>query len=297
MTTLDALRPTALRKEAPQRPVIGYFRLRAIVATSVAVVTSVLFIWPFLCMLGQSFSRLDVYLNPLWPIPARFTTELYEMAVIRYHFDRYIWNSVRVVFTSTALNVFACALAGYALAKCEFPGRNILFGVILAIMLLPSQTMLVPSFVVMRQLGLVNNYWGLILPAVGGNAYGIFLMRQFMLQVPTEMLEAARIDGASEFGLFMRVVLPTMLAPIGVLATLSLRGSWNALLWPQILITDEAKSLVMPAIARLNNLTVADPYARPAVIAASIVAALLPLGLYAYSQRYFVATLAGAIKG
>jgi len=285
------------RREEPQRRAIGYFRLRAIVTTSIAVVTSVLFIWPFLCMLGQSFNRLDVYMNPLWPIPAKFTTELYEMAVTRYHFDRYIWNSVQVVFSSTALNVFACSLAGYALAKCEFPGRNLLFGIILAIMLLPSQTMLVPSFVVMRQLGLINNYWGLILPAVGGNAYGIFLMRQFMLQVPTEMLEAARIDGASEFGVFMRVVLPSMLAPVGVLATLSLRASWNALLWPQILITDEAKSLVMPAIARLNNLTVADPHARPAVIAASIVAALLPLGLYAYSQRYFVATLAGAIKG
>lgn len=297
MTTLDALRSTALRKETAQRPVIGYFRLRAIVTTAIAAVTAVLFIWPFLCMLGQSFNRLDVHMNPLWPIPTLFTTQLYEMAITRYEFNRYIWNSVQVVFSSTVLNVFACALAGYALAKCEFPGRNLLFGIILAIMLLPSQTMLVPSFVVMRDLGLINNYWGLILPAVGGNAYGIFLMRQFMLQVPTEMLEAARIDGASEFGLFMRVVLPTMLAPIGVLATLALRGSWNALLWPQILITDEAKMLVMPAIARLNNLTVADPFAQPVVIAASIVAALLPLALYAYSQRYFVATLAGAIKG
>jgi multiple sugar transport system permease protein len=297
MTTLDALRSTTLRQETLQRPVIGYFRLRAIITTAIAVVTAVLFIWPFLCMLGQSFNRLDVHMNPLWPIPTQFTTQLYEMAITRYQFNRYIWNSVQVVFSSTALNVFACALAGYALAKCEFPGRNLLFGIILAIMLLPSQTMLVPSFVVMRQLGLINNYWGLILPAVGGNAYGIFLMRQFMLQVPTEMLEAARIDGASEFGLFTRVVLPTMLAPIGVLATLALRGSWNALLWPQILITDENKMLVMPAIARLNNLTVADPFAQPAVIAASIVAALLPLALYAYSQRYFVATLAGAIKG
>lgn len=294
MTTLDALQAAPSRRP---RPLIGYFRLRAIVSTGIAVVTSLVFIWPFLCMLGQSFNRIDVYMNPLWPIPAEFTTGLYEAAVTRYHFDRYIWNSVRVVVASTALSVFASALAGYALAKCEFAGRDLLFGAILAIMLLPSQTMLVPTFVVMRQLKLVNNYWGLILPAIGGNAYGIFLMRQFMLQVPTEMLEAGRIDGASEFGLFMRLVLPTMLAPIGVLATLSLRGSWNALLWPQILITEETKMLVMPAIARLNNLTVADPYARPAVIAASIVAALLPLGLYAYSQRYFVATLAGAIKG
>ena len=212
MTTLDALQAAARERALPR---LGYFRLRAIVSTTVAVVAAIIFIWPFLCMLGQSFNRVDVYMNPLWPIPARFTTALYEAAVTRYHFDRYIWNSVQVVFASTALNVFACALAGYTLAKCEFSGRNLPFGAVLAIMLLPSQTMLVPTFVVMRQLNLVNNYWGLILPA----------------------------------------------------------------------------------IARLNNLTVADPFARPAVIAASIVAALLPLGLYAYSQRYFMATLAGAIKG
>jgi ABC-type glycerol-3-phosphate transport system permease component len=216
--------------------------------------------------------------------------------ITQYQFHRYIWNSVVVVFTSTALGVFASALAGYALAKCEFPGRNVLFVAILGVMLLPGQTMITSRFIVMRQLKLVNNYWGLILPAVGGGAGGIFLMRQFMLQVPTEMLEAARIDGANEFMLFLRIVLPTMKAPVGVLATLSLQGGWNALLWPQILITDEAKMLLMPAIARLNNLSVADPYARPVVWAAAITGAVLPLALYAYSQRNFISSMAGAIK-
>jgi ABC-type glycerol-3-phosphate transport system permease component len=201
-----------------------------------------------------------------------------------------------VVFTSTALSVFASSLAGYALAKCEFPGRNVLFVIILAIMMLPGQTMIVSQFVVMRDLGLVNNYWGLILPAVGGGAGGIFLMRQFMLSVPTEMLEAARIDGASEFGLFLRIVLPTMKAPVGVMTTLSVQGGWNALLWPQILITDEAKMLLMPAIARQNRLVGIDPYALPTVWAAAITGAILPLALYAYSQRNFVSAMAGAIK-
>lgn len=297
MSSLGFTRRVSSMARGGRGPRVGYFRLGTIVSTSVATVCAIFFVWPFFCMLGQSFNRLDVPMNPLLPIPAKFTTELYEMMVERYNFHHYIWNSVLVVVTSTALNVFASALAGYALAKCEFAGRDLLFLIILGIMLLPSETMLIPRFVVMRQLKLVNSYWGLILPAVGGGAFGIFLMRQFMLQVPTEMLEAARIDGASEFGLFIRVVLPTMLAPIGVLATLSLRGGWNALLWPQILITDERKMLLMPAIARLNNLTVADPYARPVVLAAAIVAAIVPLGLYSYSQRYFVATLAGAVKG
>jgi multiple sugar transport system permease protein len=286
----------AWQRRPVKEPFVGYHRLRAIVSTALAVILGIVFVWPFLCILGTSFNRIDVWMNPLLPIPAKFTTKLYELMVTEYGFHKYIWNSVVVVFTSTALSVFASSLAGYALAKCEFPGRNLLFTIILGIMLLPGQTMIVSRFVIMRQLKLVNNYWGLILPAVGGGAGGIFLMRQFMLQVPTEMLEAARIDGSNEFMLFVRIVLPTMKAPIGVLTTLALQGGWNALLWPQILITDEAKMLLMPAIARLNNLTVADPYARPVVWAAAITGAILPLALYAYSQKNFISAMSGAVK-
>lgn len=296
MATMDVTRTARLGQGGP-RVKIGYFRLQAIVTTTLAALLSLIFIWPFLCLVAWSFNRLDVPMNPLLPIPASFSTKFYELAVTKYQFHKYVWNSVLVVSVSTILSTIASALSGYALAKLQFPGRRLLFLIILGIMLLPTDTMLVPRFVVMRDLGLVNNYWGLILPAVGGGAFGIFLMRQFMLQVPTEMLEAARIDGASEFGLFFRIVLPTMKAPVGVLATLSLRGGWNALLWPQIIITDESKQLLMPAIVRLNQMQVADPYAYPVVLAAAIVAALVPLGLYAYSQRYFVATLSGAIKG
>jgi multiple sugar transport system permease protein len=286
----------AWQRRTIREPFMGYRRLRAIVNTVLAVVLGIIFVWPFFCILATSFNRLDVWMNPLLPIPAQFSTKLYELMVTKYQFHHYIWNSVVVVFTSTILSVFASSLAGYALAKCEFPGRNPLFMIILGIMLLPGQTMIVSQFVVMRQLKLVNNYWGLILPAVGGGAGSIFLMRQFMLQVPTEMLEAARIDGSSEFSLFLRIVLPTMKAPMGVLATLSLQGGWNALLWPQILITDETKMLLMPAIARLNNLTVADPYAQPVVWAAAITGAVLPLALYAYSQRNFISAMSGAVK-
>jgi len=118
-----------------------------------------------------------------------------------------------------------------------------------------------------------------------------------MLNIPTEMLEAARMDGASEFVLFFRIVMPNARAGIGVIATLSLRDSWNALLWPQVLISDVNRRLLMPAIATLNQMQVADVYALPVVRAAAILAALVPLALYAYSQRYFISTLAGAIKG
>jgi ABC-type glycerol-3-phosphate transport system permease component len=279
------------------RSKVGLFKLRTILTTVLAALLALVFIWPFLCILGATFNRLDVVMSPLIPIPGKFSLKFYELMFSEeYRFQDYILNSVVVSFSTTALSALASALSGYALAKLRFPGRDLLFSIIIGIMLLPTATMLVPRFVVMRDLGLVDNYWGLILPGVGGGAFGIFMMRQFMLGIPTEMLEAARMDGANEFGLFFNIVLPNAKAGIGVVATLSLRGSWNALLWPQLIITNPVRQLLMPAIAMHNSL-MAQVYAIQIVRTASIVAAIVPLALYAYSQRYFVSTLAGAIKG
>ncbi len=298
MTTSAAVRYAPSGQNPNVRPRIGMFRLRAILTTILAAILALIFIWPFLCILGSTFNKIDVVLNPLSPIPAKFSLQFYQLMFSeKYHFQDYILNSVWIAVATTALSTLACTLSGYALAKLRFPGRDLLFSFIIGVMLLPTTTMLVPQFVVMRDLKLVNTYWGLILPGVGGGAFGIFLMRQFMLNIPTEMLEAARMDGANEFDLFFRIVLPNAKAGIGVIATLSLRGSWNSLLWPQIIISDVNKRLLMPAIANLNQQQVADVFALPVVRTASIVAALVPLALYAYSQKYFVSTLAGAIKG
>jgi len=298
MTALGVTRRTTSNDEPGSRPRIGLFRLRAILTTTLAMILALIFIWPFLCMVGWTFNKIDAVMNPLIPIPAKFSTQFYQLiASEKYQMHRYVLNSVVVSVSTTIISAFTATLAGYALAKLRFPGRDVLFSIIIGVMLLPTTTMLVPQFVVMKELGLVNNYWGLILPSVGGGAFGIFMMRQFMLNIPTEMLEAARMDGASEFVLFFRIVMPNARAGIGVIATLSLRDSWNALLWPQVLISDVNRRLLMPAIATLNQMQVADVYALPVVRAAAILAALVPLALYAYSQRYFISTLAGAIKG
>jgi len=283
--------------ELGTRPRVSRVQWQTILTTGVALIVSLIFIWPFLCVVGATFNRIDAINNPLTPIPGKFSTQFYQLMVEEYGMQRYVLNSVLIAVTTTILGAFAAALSGYALAKLQFVGRDLLFSLIIAIMLLPTATMLVPQFVVMKELNLVDNYWGLVLPGIGGGAFGIFLMRQFMLNIPTEMLEAARIDGANEFALFFRIVLPNAAAGVGVIATLSLRGSWNALLWPQILISDVNKRLLMPAIVMLNQQQVADAFALPVVRATAILAALVPLGLYAYSQRYFISTLAGAIKG
>jgi len=281
------------------RSKVGYFRIRAILTTTLAAVLALIFVWPFLSIVGSTLKPIDAALrSPIWPIPHEFSFKFYELMFgPKYHLQTYISNSVKVAVLTTVLSALANTLSGYALAKLDFPGRNLLFSVVIAVMLLPTTTMLVPTYVVMRDLGLVNTHWGLILPAVGGGAFGIFMMRQFMLGIPTEMLEAARIDGASEFDLFLRIVLPNSKAAIGVIATLALRGNWNSLLWPQILISDDSKQLLMPAIAMLNQQQVADAYALPVVWTSALVASLVPLAVYAYSQRYFINTLAGAIKG
>lgn len=288
--------PTAVVGERSSRR-LGYFRGRSWALTLMLLIVTVIFLYPFASLIAWSLNRIDVAMNPLIPLPEIFSLKLYQLAFTEYGFQNYILNTLFVVLTSTFLATMASALSGYALAKLQFPGRYLLFTLILAVMLLPTETMLVPQFVVVRDLGLIDSYWALILPSIGGGAFSIFLMRQFMLQLPTEMIEAGRIDGCSEFGLFLRIAVPVMKAPILVLATLSIRGGWNSLLWPQIVLTDEAKQLIMPAIVRLNQLMGADPYARPVAVAAAIVGALIPLLFYVYTQRHFVSALAGSMKG
>jgi multiple sugar transport system permease protein len=265
--------------------------------TAFAIIISIIFVWPFLVIVANTFNTLDVYMNPLIPWPKQFTLDTYILAFSKYGFDIHFKNTIFVVAITALLSTLSAALAGYTLAKLQFPGRNVFFLIILAVMLLPTQTMLVPQFAVVRELGLLNNYWGIILPGVGGFAFGIFLMRQFMLRVPTEMLEAGRIDGCNEFSLFTKLVIPTMKGPILVLATLIVRNQWNDLLWPQIIISEESKQLLMPAILLLNNLAVADPYALIVSSAVAILAAVVPLGFYVYSQRFFVNSMAGMLKG
>ena len=265
--------------------------------TALAVVVSIIFLWPFFVVVANTFNSINAYMNPLLPWPKEFSMKAYELAFTKYKFQNYMVNTILVVAATSTLGTLSCALAGYALAKLQFAGRGIFFAIILAVMLLPTETMLVPQFVVVRDLGMVNTFWGVILPGLAGGAFGIFLMRQFMLQIPTEMLEAGRIDGCSEFGLFTRIAMPLMKAPILVLAILSVRTGWNSLLWPQIVLSEETKQLLMPAIVRVRSLTVADPHALVISSGVAILGALIPLAFYMYAQRFFVSTLTGAIKG
>jgi multiple sugar transport system permease protein len=269
----------------------------SILLTIMVGIVAVLWLYPLVCVVGLTFNRLDALMPALTFLPKTFTLEVYRRLVTDYHLERYVLNTLNVAFGSAILTVFSATLAGYAVGKMRFKGRELIFYFILATMLLPAQATLAPTFVLYRKLHLLDTHLGLILPSLGGGAYNIFLMRQFMLRLPDEIMDAGRIDGCNEFGLFWRLVLPNMLGPVMVLATLAVNGAWTQLIGPQIFIFDLSKQLIMPAILSINTAGVADPYAYVATIAAATLCTLLPVALYSYSQRHFMSALAGAIKG
>ena len=268
-----------------------------IVVTAFVALMAVVWLYPLVCIVGLTFNRLDALMPALTFLPKVFTTEVYVRLVTNYHLEKYVLNTLNVAFGSAILTVFSATLAGYAVSKMKFKGREAIFYFILSTMLLPAQATMAPTFILYRKLGLINTHLGLILPALGGGAYNIFLMRQFMLRLPDEILDAGRIDGCNEFGLFRRLVLPNMLGPVLVLGTLAINGAWTQLIAPQIFIFDLEKQLIMPAILSINQAGVADPYAFVATIAAATFVTLLPVFIYSYSQRHFMSALAGAIKG
>ena len=261
------------------------------------VITTIIILYPLAWMIGAAFKPdaeiLSVRLNPiplnptLDPMKAMFDT----IPVIRN-----IFNSFVVAISSTALSLLFTSLGGYAFAKFKFPGNRILFYFILATMLIPPELNLVPSFLIMVRLGWVNTFLPLIIPGAA-SAFGIFLMRQYCASIPTELLEAARLDGASEFGVYWRIVLPIMSPALAALGTLNFVGSWNDFVWPLIILRDPSIQTIMVSIARLPT---AQGYNTPwgVIVAGATVAVIPTLLVFIFAQRYIVSGLtAGSIRG
>jgi multiple sugar transport system permease protein/alpha-1,4-digalacturonate transport system permease protein len=147
-------------------------------------------------------------------------------------------NSVLIAVAAVAITVFINLLCGYTFAKFRFPGRNILFFAIVGALIVPIQVILVPEFLIVSWLGLLNSHWGVILPRAA-EAFGIFMVRQFMVSIPDELIEAARLDGASELRIFLRVVLPLSKPIVAVLVIFTFMWRWNDFAWPLVVLTDQ----------------------------------------------------------
>jgi alpha-1,4-digalacturonate transport system permease protein len=203
-------------------------------------------------------------------------------------FTQYAVNSVVIAVVSTALGVTLNGLAGFAFAKYNVPGRTILFYTVLTTMMVPFQITMIPTYVTIAKLGLINNYWGVILPGTA-SAFGIFLIRQFMQSIPDELLDAARIDGASEVNIFLRIVVPLSAPALAVLAIFTFLWRWNDYLLP-LLVMNRQQMFTLPI--GITNFIGEYRAEWSLVMAVSLISILPTVGLFLFFQRYFVRGIA-----
>lgn len=227
-------------------------------------------------------------------IPARPTLQNYATLFASTDMVRYFANSTVLAILATLLSLTFNVTAGYAFAKLKFRGRDRLFQFLLTALVIPAQVAMIPLYLICKQLGLVNNFGGVLVPSIA-TVFGIFLVRQYALAIPDEMLEAARIDGASEARIFRVIVLPTLSPILVTLATFSFLGSWSDFLWPLIILNDAQKQTLPVALANLSREHVQD---FELMMAGSVVTLLPVLLLFVLLQRHYVAgLLAGSVKG
>jgi alpha-1,4-digalacturonate transport system permease protein len=218
----------------------------------------------------------------------RFATENYTDALERFNFLTYLKNSVLVTAIATALTLIINSMAAFALSKYKFKGRNVIFVVIIATLMIPISVILVPVFLVITQLNMNNTLWGVIIPGAA-TPTGVFLLRQYMLTIPDELLDSARIDGASEWRIYWQIVLPLARPALAVLTIFSVMWRWNDFLWPLIVLTKSELFTLQVGLASFQGeLNVQWHY-----ILAMTVMTLLPITLvFAFLQRFITSGIA-----
>jgi len=244
---------------------------------------------PILWMISTSLKPLrDVFALPVEWIPRPPQWGNYPAAWGQFPFARYFLNSFIVSAAVTVLNVFLAGLAGYSLAKYRYFGQRALFIAILSTLMLPIEVVMVPTFLIVKTLGWLNSYQGLVIPVVA-DAFGIFLMRQFMLGLPDSLVEAARIDGAGELGTYFRIVVPLIWPAVLTLSIFTWRETWDAFVWPFIIITSDTLRTVPIGLQRFQEQYVTT---YNSVMAISTIAMIPMVLLFFFFQRAFVRGIA-----
>jgi multiple sugar transport system permease protein len=249
-----------------------------------------LLVGPFIWMLLGSFKTTGELrqVPPTW-LPDNWTTANYEDLFSRLNFLGYFFNSTVVALAVTVGNVVFCSMLGYALAKLTFPGKRILFVLVLGTLMVPSIVTFMPLFVLTANLNLVNTHAGLILPFLAG-AFGVFLMRQFIAGLPDELLDAARVDGAGEHYIFWRIIMPLCGPALATLGILTFLGSWNSFLWPLVVAQTEKMYTLPVAIALFAT---GQQETNIALLMAGSVVVIVPvLIVFIALQRYFTQGIA-----
>ncbi|MFA6985562.1 MAG: carbohydrate ABC transporter permease [Arenimonas sp.] len=270
-------------------------RLAAAIVNGLLIGLAILSLAPLLWMLSVSLMQpgeASAFPPPLWPKAPTLANyrELFERAGM----GRYLLNSFVIASATTLLSLLFNVMAGYAFAKLQFAGREKIFAALLGALVIPGQVAMMPLFLMLKQIGLVNTYAGAIVPGMAG-IFGIFLIRQYARTLPDELLEAARIDGAGEFRIFWQIVMPALKPILVTLAIFSFLGSWNDFMWPLIVLTDGHLHTLPVALASLSREHVQD---NEMMMAGSVVTVLPVLFLFLSLQRYYLqGLLLGSVKG
>jgi ABC-type glycerol-3-phosphate transport system permease component len=270
--------------------------LTDVVLYSALILISIFMILPFVWMLSTSFKLpADIFGYPPKIIPENPTLDNYRFIFQEKNLIRVLINTLVVSGLSTLLSLFFTSLGGYGFAKFEFPGKKLLFALLLATMIIPGAVMMVPSFVIMRNLGWVDTFWPLVVPGAA-NAFGIFFFRQYISSINDELMDAARIDGASEFRIFTSIIAPIIAPGLTSLGLIFFMGSWNNYLGPLIYLKSPENWTITLAINALiggAGLTYWGPQ-----MAMSVISLLPLLIIFLIFQRQFVEGItAGAVKG
>lgn len=249
---------------------------------------AVFMVLPFYWLLITSFkSRFEVNAYPIQWWPTVWHIENYPEALAQANFGRYFFNSALVATVSVVARLFFASLTGYALAKYKYPLLNLLFLFVIGTMMIPWDVTLIPVYLTVRSLGLIDTYWALIIADLM-TPFGIFLMRQICVDIPNELIDAARVDGASELGIWWRIVMPNVTAGLVTLALFDFQGVWNSFYWPLLVISSDHLRTVPLALALFST----QRGAQPQYMMAVIVLLTLPMVILFLSlQRYYMASL------
>jgi ABC-type glycerol-3-phosphate transport system permease component len=259
----------------------------------VLAVGAALFLVPLVWLVATAFKSPEDMFHYSFFSP-RPTLHNFHRLFTEVPFLRYIVNSFFVAGTTTIVQLFFASLGGFALAKYEFKGKRPIMLLMLATMMLPSQVLLAPLYQLIFRMRLVDTYAGLIIPGAV-SVFGMFLFRQAMLAVPDELLDAARMDGCSEFSVYWKIVLPVCRPMVGAFCLIAFMGSWNSFLWPQILLHTQDRFTVPIALSQCVGLYENDY----GLLMAGTLVSILPVAVFFFAlQKEFVAGLtSGAVKG
>ncbi|TDO85912.1 carbohydrate ABC transporter membrane protein 2 (CUT1 family) [Halanaerobium saccharolyticum] len=268
---------------------------RGIIFYSLATLIAIFMLLPFFWMISTSLKNSGAVMTiPIKWIPENPSLDAYIRVFNIFPFARAIFNSVFVAVVTTLITVLSAAMAAYIFAKFEFKGREILFSLYLATLMIPKQVTMIPNFLIIREFGLLNTFTGLMLPSLF-NAFATFMLRQNIKTVPNSYIEAAIMEGSSQFKIFKDIVLPLVKPTLATLTVITFMEAWNRYLWPLIVLTDRSK-MTLPVGLSLLNGQYGEQY--NLLMAGSLISIIPMLLVYIFAQKYFEKGLSvGGIKG